>query len=284
MSAPWGVELDQDILLVVHDNLLVVLGDDDSDWAIVGLWDRLALDGRLDLARDKVGHELLNVLGVDLLILREGELLVLVDLLDRESGPLANLEVEVACVLTEGLGVDSGEGDLALVLLSDRLELLSKVVTLGSLLGEDVSEGNASLIVVSSIVSMFICSSTYAHVASVGLRTNLADERRRGGRDEAGDSFGLELLRIDVLALIEALVQDNTWLLDTILLSERRVVGGTEEVAVTESLSDRCEGSVGGFVVGTEVANDNDLVLLLEVLDGLGVDDGYGRHRLLGHV
>lgn len=144
VTAPGGVELNQDILVGVHDNLVVVLGDNDGNGAVVLLGDGVGLDAGVDLA----GGELVEELG-DLLLGKvsalEGELLVLLGVLDGEGGPLANLEVEVASVLTEGLGVDGSKVDLALVLLGDRLEGSGKSLTLLGGLGENVGERNTGL-------------------------------------------------------------------------------------------------------------------------------------------
>jgi hypothetical protein len=144
VTAPGSVELDQNILVGVHDNLIVVLCNNNSNGSIVLLRDRLGLDAGLDLAGNKVVKELGNLLCGEVSAL-EGELLVLLGVLDGEGGPLANLEVEVTGVLTEGLGVDGSKVDLALVLLGDRLEGGGKSLTLLGSLGEDVGEGNTSL-------------------------------------------------------------------------------------------------------------------------------------------
>ena len=144
VTAPGSVELDQDILVGVHDNFVVILGDNNGDGTVVLLGDGLGLDAGVDLAGDKVVKELGNLLCGEVSAL-EGELLVLLSVLDGESGPLADLEVEVASVLTEGLCVDGGEVDLALVLLGDRLEGSSESLTLLGSLGEDVGEGNTGL-------------------------------------------------------------------------------------------------------------------------------------------
>lgn len=130
MTAPWSIELDQDIFLVVKDNFIVVLGNDNGDWAILLLWNSLRFDAWLDLASNEVVNELANGLSSKLVGLVEWELLVLDSLLDSESWPLANLEVEVATVLSEGLCVNGGEVDLALVLLGDLLEVLGEGLTL----------------------------------------------------------------------------------------------------------------------------------------------------------
>lgn len=148
VAAPGCVELEEHVLVVVDHDVLVILGHDNGDWALLLLRDRLALDARLELAGDVVVDEGADVLGADVLgaaLLGVGELLVLLRVLDGESGPGAGLEVEVGGVLAEGGGVDGGEVDLAAVLLGDGLEGLGKGFALFGGLGEDVGERDAGL-------------------------------------------------------------------------------------------------------------------------------------------
>lgn len=155
VTAPRGVELEKDVLVVINDLSLVALGDDDGGGTLLLLGDGLALDAGLDLALNVLLNERANgLLGevLDGTLLAEGELLVLLDVLDGESGPSANLEVEVATVLTESGGVNGSEVDLAAVLLSNGLEVLGERFTLLRGLGEDVGEGKARLIVTISDV------------------------------------------------------------------------------------------------------------------------------------
>ena len=145
VSTPWGVKLNQYVLGVIHDNLLVVMGYNDGNGAIVLLRNRLAFDARLNLAINKVLGELCNILGVKLLVLWVGEFLVLLNFLDGKGGELVGLEVQVTGVSSKGLGIDGSEVDLALVLLSNGLQLKSQGVTLLGSLGEDVGQGDAGL-------------------------------------------------------------------------------------------------------------------------------------------
>jgi len=143
VTTPRGVELDKDILLRVHDNVLVVLCDNGGDGAIVLLGDWLALDAGLNLAGDKVIEELGNGLLGN--IAGEGELLVLLGVLDGKGGPLADLEVQVAGVLAESLCINGGKVNLTLDLLGNRLERFGEGLALFRSFGEDVSERDASL-------------------------------------------------------------------------------------------------------------------------------------------
>lgn len=145
MTAPRGVEFDQDILGVIHDNVLVVMGDDNGHRAILALWNRLRLDAGVDLSSDKVVNKLAYVLLGQLLALVERKLLVLGDFLDGERGPLAEFEVQVATVLSEGLGVDGREVDLALVLFGDWLQFLGEGLALLGGFGEDVGKWDTGL-------------------------------------------------------------------------------------------------------------------------------------------
>lgn len=267
VTAPWRVELDENVLVVVDDDILVVLGDDDCDGAVVGLGDGLRLDAGVDLAGEELVDEGANVLDVDLLVLVVGELLVLLRLLDGERGPLVGLEVEVAGVLAKRLGVNGSEVDLALVLEGQGLELLGELLALLGGRGEDVGEGDAG-----------------GHVVAVGLGADLADERGGGDLGEGADGVSVELVRVDVLAVVEGLVQDEAGLLDTLGLCEGGVVGGAEEEVVAQAVGDRREGLVRGLVVGGDVGDEDDLVGRLELGErGLG-HLGDGGQGLLGHV
>lgn len=138
VTTPWCVKLNQNILLVVKYNVIVVLGDNNCDWTILLLWDRLALDAWLKFTSDKVIDVFANALCGDLFGLGEWELLVLGNVLDRDGWPLADLEVEVTAMLSECFCVDCGKGDLALDLLCDVLELSGKLFALCLFLRENV--------------------------------------------------------------------------------------------------------------------------------------------------
>jgi hypothetical protein len=125
---------------------------------------------------------------------------------------------------------------------------------------------------------------TYSHVGRVGLGTDLTDQRDGGGLSECGDGVLGELLVEGVLTLIEALVEDDRGLLDTLSLGQSGVTGGTEKEVVAEAVGGSGESLVGGLVVGSKVTDQDDLVGGLEVLNGGLVDDRDGREGLLGHV
>lgn len=289
VSAPGGVELEEDVLVVVDDEVLVALCDDDGGARLLLLGDGLALDAGLDLALDELLNESANSLLADVLdsaLLGVGELLVLGDVLDGECGPGADLEVEVAGVLAESGSVDGSEVDLSAVLLGDGLQVGGERLALLRGLGEDVGEGKAGLrIQLADIRTRSSMKITYGHVAGVGLRTNLTDEGSGSGLGELGDSLRGEALLESALALIESLVQNNRGLLDALGLGESLVRSGAEEESVPELLSDGGVGSVARLVVGGKVANENDLVGGLELLKRVAaLEEGDGRERLLGHV
>lgn len=267
VTAPGSVELDKDILGIIKDNVVVALGDNDGDGALLGLGDGLRLDRGLDLASNKVINELLDGVGGDLLLLVEGELLVLGGILDGESGELVGLEVQVAGVSTESLGVNGSKVDNTTQGLSDGLKGLAKLLALLGGLGEDVREGNAS-----------------GHVAGIGVGANLTDEGGGGGLGELLNGLGVELLSEDSLALVEVLVEDDGRGGDTLSLGESGIAAGTEGVLVAELIGDLGEGLVGGLVSSVEVGDNDNLVGLLELLNvvlGEGRDGGKG---LLDHV
>lgn len=148
VSAPGGVELKKNVLVVVDDEVLVALGDNHGGTRLLLLGNRLALDAGLNLALNELLNESADSLLADVLggtLLGVGELLVLGDVLDGESGPGADLKVKVAGVLAESGSVDGSEVDLSAVLLSDGLQVGGERLALLRGLGEDVGEGKARL-------------------------------------------------------------------------------------------------------------------------------------------
>jgi hypothetical protein len=61
MTAPWGVELDEDILGWVHDELLEFSSDKDGDWFIIWLWWCLGLEMWLNSSSQHIISELSNI-------------------------------------------------------------------------------------------------------------------------------------------------------------------------------------------------------------------------------
>lgn len=147
VAAPWGIEFQQDVLVLVNDNVFIVVCHHDLNGTFLLFRDGLGFDAGLDLAVNEVLDESTNVLLGQFLALVEGEFLVLDGFLDGEGGPFVDFEVEVAGVGAEGFGVDGGEADLALVLLGDRLQFGGQLVALFRGFGEDVGKGDASLVI-----------------------------------------------------------------------------------------------------------------------------------------
>ena len=128
-------------------------------------------------------------------------------------------------------------------------------------------------------------SCTYRHIIGVGFRADLADQRSRGSLSELGHGILGEFLLENGLALIERLVENNGGLHDALGLGESDVRSGTEEEVVSMRLGDFGEGGVGRLVVSAEVANDDDFVGRLELIEGGGGgEERNGGEGLLGHV
>jgi hypothetical protein len=265
VSAPRGVEFEKNILLVVNDVLLVGGGNDNVD-ALLLLGNGLRLDGRVDLAFKEILDELADGLLGDLFVLVVGELGVLGGVLNGEGGPLANLEVEVASVLAEGLGVNGSKVDLALELLGDGLQFGGEFLALLLGLGEDVGKRNAGLRAVSFAFLSNHAQKSHLHVSSVRLWANFSNKRSGSGLDELGQFLGIKLLLEGVLALVEGLVEDHGGRSNASLLGERGIAGGTEEVAVAERIGNLGVCLVGGFVISGEVANEDDRIRLGEIV------------------
>lgn len=117
MAAPWRIVFDEHILGIVHDNIVVVLGDNDGDWAILLFRDGFTLDAGLNLASDKIIDEFANVLCIEFFVSSVGELLVVDSILNGKGGPDTSFEVEIGGVLTKGCGVDGCKAEFALVFL-----------------------------------------------------------------------------------------------------------------------------------------------------------------------
>ena len=114
VTAPWCIELNEDVLGLVQDNVGVVLSDNSGNRALL-FRNRLALDAGLNVAGNKVVKELGNVLLRNVLA-GEGELLVLLSVLDGESRPFADLEVQVGSVLAEGLGINGCKTSVLIII------------------------------------------------------------------------------------------------------------------------------------------------------------------------
>lgn len=145
MSTPWGVELEQNIIIVVKNHIFVVVGHNNLDRAFLLLRTGLGLDARIDLAVEETLDEIADIIMSDLLGLVKGKFLVLLSLLDGERGPFAILQVEVLGVGAKGFGVDGGEVDRTLVFLSQRLEFFSDLSALFFGFSEDIGERKVSL-------------------------------------------------------------------------------------------------------------------------------------------
>ena len=145
MTAPGGVELEKNIVLVIQNNLFVVIGHNDLNRAFLLLWNGLRLDAGGDLAVHKVLDECADIIMRKLLILVKRKLLVLDRLLDGESWPFAIFEVQVASMRAESLGVNCGEADDTLVLLCQRLELSGQLSALLWSFSKYVGQWDASL-------------------------------------------------------------------------------------------------------------------------------------------
>jgi len=145
VTAPWSVELQKNIFVVVHDNRVVVVSHNEMHRPILLLRDSLGLDAWLNLAVNEVLNKLADIFRGELLALVEGELLVLDCFLDGEGGPLVDLKIQIAGMSAKCLCVDGREADGSLVLLCEGLEGLGEFGALFGGLGEDVRKRNTSL-------------------------------------------------------------------------------------------------------------------------------------------
>lgn len=168
---------------------------------------------------------------------------------------------------TESLGVNGSEVDLATVSLSDGLDSRAELITLLLGLGEDISERDAS-----------------GHVVGIGLRANLANKGGGSLLGELLDRLSVELAIVDNLALVEALVEDNGRGLNTLSLSKGGLAASAEREVVTQLLGGLGKGLVGDLVGSVQVRDNDDLVGLLELFQGILGESGNSREGLLDHV
>lgn len=145
VSTPWGVKFDENIMIILQNDLFVIVGYNDLNGALLLLGNGLRLDAWANLAIYEVLNEFANIIMCYLLVLVEGELLVLDGLLDCKCGPLVNLEVQIASVCAESLSVNCRKADGSFVLLSERLEGLRQFSALLWGFSEDIGEGDTSL-------------------------------------------------------------------------------------------------------------------------------------------
>ena len=102
----------------------------------------------------------------------------------------------------------------------------------------------------------------------VGVRTDFTNQWSGGGLGELDDFFLVKLLGVGIFALIERLVENNCWLLDTLCLCDSGIIDGTENVVITERVGDGSKSLVGCLVVSCKVCNKNDVIRSLKVLKG----------------
>lgn len=253
VTAPWSVELDEDVLGVVHDELVVLGADNNLDVGVVLLGDLGGLERGLELAGGVLGDPLVDG-GEGRNDTRHGVLGAALDVLDDEAGPVVHLEVEGLGVVGVLDGVDPDEVDLALVLLGDGLDgvdVLLELVIIG--VDEEVGKRKTSL-----------------GVGWVVLAGDLVEKGDRVVEDELLEDLGVGVLDASggevCAAVVELLVDNDGWGLNASDLEGVGVGGDTEEVVVTVLFSDRAEDMGDRVGLGGEVGNNDDLVGLLELL------------------
>ena len=122
MTTPWCIEFKEDIILVFNDHILVIVGDNNLDRALLLLGNRLRLDAGLNLAIDEVLDELADFIMCDLLVLAVGELGILNGVLNGEGGPFPFFKIQISSVCAKSFSVYCCEVDGSLVLLREGLK------------------------------------------------------------------------------------------------------------------------------------------------------------------
>lgn len=248
VTAPWRVELNKDVLGLVEDNLVELVGNENSDGAVLSR-NRLRLDRGLQLAGGVVSDELLDgcaVVGSEVV---QGVLGVGRDDLNGERWPLLAGEVESLGVVDKLDGVDPDELDRLAVLGGNLLDGLKVLLLVGSLrLGEVVGQGKAGISIRDKV-----------------LGSDLVDEGDGLCLDEALNVLGVANLAIvdDLVLVIEGAVQDNGGNLDALSLCGLGIGDVAKDEGVALLVSESGEVLEVGRVL-LEEANENNLVLGLE--------------------
>lgn len=145
MAAPGGIELHENVLIIIDDQIGVGVSNNNSYRAFLSLRNGLGLNTGVNLAIENVLNELANFLSINLLGLIPRELGVLSGILDSEGREFLRVEVEIGSMGTKQLGVESSKVDLSTVLFSEGLEVSSKLLALLSGISEDIGQWDASL-------------------------------------------------------------------------------------------------------------------------------------------
>ena len=101
MPAPWGIEFEKDVVIVVDHQVLIIVGYDDLDRTFLLLGNWLRFNACLHFAVHEILHKSTNVIVSEFLVLVEREFLVLDCFLDGECWPFVDLKVQIPGVCTE---------------------------------------------------------------------------------------------------------------------------------------------------------------------------------------
>ena len=145
MTAPWSIELDQNIFLVVKHDVFVVLRNNHHHRSFLLLRDGLGLDAGFDLAINVVLHELAHLLFGEVPLRSKGNFWFLTVSWMAKAGHLPTSRFRFPACAPKCFGVNCCKINLALVLLSERLELSGELCALLGCFCEDVGKRNAGL-------------------------------------------------------------------------------------------------------------------------------------------
>merc|ERR1711963_602445 len=251
VSAPRGIELDENTLGLVESDLIEVLADQDLDrLGIPVLRHILGHQVGLDLAVKEVLDK-----GLDGLSVKGGRLglelgHVLRQLDETHSGDLVVLEAEElgdAAVLLIG-GVQVDEENLALESTSGSLESLKGVLT--ALLLQEQQD------VVLHLTTEDLLGR---------LLGKLDDKRQLVLLHKLGNLIGGDLAIKVVTSLIELLEENNTILLH-LVLGEDSIIRGDAERNVINARSSLLESNSSLALLTLEETNNNNIILVSHLL------------------
>lgn len=141
MTAPGCIKLNENILVVIKNIVLEGLANNNMNGTILLLGDRLTLDIGSKLAGDKLTNVLDNLIrGGDLILRKDGVLVVALHVVDGKSGELLVVQVKVRSVGTKGLSINETNVKVGLDLLGKLKNLVANGISVGFFIVKVISK------------------------------------------------------------------------------------------------------------------------------------------------
>jgi len=264
VSAPWGVELDEDVLGGVEDEVVEVLSDDNLDGVVGVVWDVFglevsgngAIEDTVDEGLDSGGGDVVGFWGI------LGHVLLHVDDSHGWAVLISDAEEFHDSLVVLNIAVDKDEEKLALELLGGLGEVGDDGVVVGGGLGGEEE------VVLLEVTTEDLGGSLVGEFVDEGelLSSDEGDEFFLGSSSEVG-------------ALVVEVLEESD-----LAFSNVEGLGGISIENTKVDIVEGVSGSVENSIIGSNKTNNNDFVVISEFLGGFGtVDWDAGWARLLGH-